>query len=76
MHQPLTGPVAERMSEPNYFRPLEPKYVLTNTHPHDVLAYRADAHAVMAAVVRPLLDRARRAEAAVERARAALDSTA
>ncbi|MER6098382.1 hypothetical protein ABT154_21490 [Streptomyces sp. NPDC001728] len=47
-----------------------------DAHPHDVLAYRGDAHAVMAAVVRPLLDRAKQAEAAVERARAALDATA
>lgn len=45
-------------------------------HPHDILAYRADAHAVMTAVVRPLLDRAKRAEATVERVRAALDATA
>lgn len=47
-----------------------------DAHPHDVLAYHGDAHAVMAAVVRPLLDRAEQAEAAVERARAALDATA
>lgn len=44
-----------------------------SAHPHDVLAYRADAHAVMAAVVRPLQVRAKIAEGKAREVEGATD---
>lgn len=48
-------------------------YKWPDAHPHDVLAYRADAHAVMAAVVKPLQVRARIAEAKARELEGAAD---
>ena len=42
-------------------------YKWADAHPDDLLAYRGDAIAVMATVVKPLQERAEKAEAAIER---------
>ncbi|MFE0651018.1 hypothetical protein ACFVZH_20755 [Streptomyces sp. NPDC059534] len=59
--EPAEQDLVDRIAAAIYEWSCQP-YKWSDAHPDDLLAYRADAHAVMKAVVRPLLERASKAD--------------